>query len=307
MASDSPQHTRRSASSGTIAAALGVACVIAGLWFRFGRESGESLDTAGARTPQRTDLGEDVAAGSATGGSSRGNATADRARSRAKVTVTPDIIDLGEIAQCGGVARSSVSLTNASSEPVKVVGWVVSCACIRMLDEPGFTIAARDSVEVPFEVDAWGIGGKSARLDFRLDGNAVGPRVRIDYKVAGPIRARPSVAIRPDRDQPMLIELERCDADGAHVAEAFEVLSVLPPVGHIYKVPEGEPPLDAGWGGFDLDFALIDELASAPDAAQDPSFEWKETPAGRRWKSLEIRVMTDHPECNELRLRVRNR
>jgi hypothetical protein len=307
MSAENSKRTSRTMSSGSLAAALGIACVVAGLWFRFGRDEGETRDSSRPRETQVADGDESAPASSSTGTGSRRNATTDQARSRAKVTVTPDIIDLGTIAQCGGIARSSVSLTNTTAEPVKVVGWVVSCACIRMLDEPGFTIAARDSVEVPFEVDAWGIGGKSARLDFRLDGNAVGPRVRIDYSVGGPIRARPSVAIRPDRDQPMLIELERCDSDGAHVAEAFEVLSVFPPVGQIYRVSEGEPPLDAGWGGFDLDFAMIDELASAPDAAQDPNFEWKETPTGRRWKSLEIRVMTNHPECNELRLRVRNR
>ena len=69
---------------------------------------------------------------------------------------------------------------------------------------------------------------------------------------------------------------------------------------------EGEAPLDPGWGGIEIDFAAIDALAAEPDSANDPAFEWKESPKGRKWRSIELLIRTDLPVCGDLRVRVRN-
>ncbi len=225
---------------------------------------------------------------------------------RPHLSLASDTLNLGTVSQCDGAKVVDVALTNDGTHAVTVTGWIASCGCLNILLEPGFSIEAGAMRKVPLQVDAWGVGGKSHRIDFRLDGNALGARLRVDYVIDSPIRTRPSMAIRPDLGGLLAVELERCDSEGAHIAEAFTVLGVIPPVATIYTTAEGEPPLDAGWAGIEIDFAQIDELARSSDAQNDPSFEWKVSEKGTKWRSCELRIRTDSPACNEIRLRVRN-
>jgi hypothetical protein len=130
--------------------------------------------------------------------------------------------------------------------------------------------------------------------------------VRIDYDVYSPIRTMPSMAIRPEKGTELLLELERATPEGEHIATPFEVLAVLPPIGRPWKAAEGEPPLEAGWGGVIVDFAAVDELAADPASRSDPAFEWRGDGVDARWKTFEFVIRTDDSVCGEMRVRLRN-
>lgn len=266
---------------------IALALIGAGLWMRFGGESEvASTELQAHRSGARKDE-------AATG-------------PRPHLTLASETINLGTVSQCDGAKVVDVVLTNGGTVPVIVTGWISSCGCISVLEEPGFSIEAGAIHKLPLQVDAWGIGGKSHRIDFRLDGNALGARLRVDYTIDSPIRSRPSVAMRPDLGGKLAVEFERSAADGAHIDEPFTVLGVIPPVATIYTVAEGEEPIAAGWAGIVIDFAQIDDLARLPDAENDPSFDWKVSEKGRKWRSCELRIRTDSLACDEIRLRVRN-
>ena len=84
------------------------------------------------------------------------------------------------------------------------------------------------------------------------------------------------------------------------------MLAVLPPIGRPWKAAEGEPPLEAGWGGVIVDFAAVDELAADPASRSDPAFEWRGDGADARWKTFEFVIRTDDSVCGEMRVRLRN-
>lgn len=272
---------------------LGIALVAAGLYFKFG---GGTDVTGGAPTGASADPERTPAA----------RKDVDPRAPRPRVALSSDRLQLGTLSQCGEPKIAEIILTNDGEVPAKVDGWISSCGCISVLTEPGFLLDPGDARTVPIRIDAWGVGTKNARLDFRLAGNAVGARLVFDYTVSSPIRTRPSIVIRSELSKGFLVELERSADDGSHVDEAFNVLGVLPPVATVWAPAEGEAPLDPGWGGIEIDFAAIDALAAEPDSANDPAFEWKESPKGRKWRSIELLIRTDLPVCGDLRVRVRN-
>ena len=255
---------------------------------------GDSSDGAAARLSENS------------GSSRSGRRDEDPDSPRPRVRVKPEKLDLGRVTQCGEPTIGEVTLTNDGRTPAKVDGWVATCGCIAVLAEPGFVLEPGASRAIPIRVDPAGIGGKSQRIDFRLNGNALGGRVRLDYEVYSPIRVIPSMAIRPEKGTELLLELERSTPEGEHIATPFEVLAVLPPVGRPWKAADGEPPLDPGWGGVIVDYAAIDELAAQPDSRADPAFEWRGNGDGARWKTLELIIRTDDSVCGEIRVRVRN-
>jgi hypothetical protein len=222
------------------------------------------------------------------------------------VEVVPDRMELGAISPCGGERRFDAVIRNLGRESLEIAGWRATCGCVVVEAEPGFSIAPGDERVVTVRVDPWGAGEKSQRIDFRvLDGagasNALGARLRIDYTVGGALRTRPSAVVRPVGKTPAFVDIERFGPDGEFLAEAFEVMSVLPPVATVL------PSLGDGHGAIEVDYAAIDAMASEPGAADDPRFEWVEVAgAGRRWASFELTVRTSVELCGDLRIRVRN-
>lgn len=215
-----------------------------------------------------------------------------------RVRISPERLDLGVISQCGPRVKPEVLLTNDGPEPIEILGWVATCSCVAPELDPGIRLAPGAFIKVPIRLDPLGLGGKSQRLDFRLDGNARGGSVRIDYEIRSPILPMPVMVVRPDREDVRLVDLERVDEEGNALAEAFSVRGVEPPVARFVGTA------GAGHAAIEVDFKAIDALAEANPGST--LFDWETRNGQTRWKTLEIEVLTDSTACESLRVRVRN-
>jgi hypothetical protein len=211
--------------------------------------------------------------------------------------ISPAKVELGTISICRPAPVVEIVLSNDGSEPLKVVGWISTCACVAPDMNEGFEVPAGSFVKVPLRVDAQGLGAKSQRLDFRLEGNSRGGSVRIEYTVEGAIVPVPVVAVRPDAADTKIVDLWRIDEAGKVLEQQFTVRSVEPPVAKFIGTTGN------GHAAIEIDYKAIDALAEAGAG----SFEWHGNGESRRWKSLEITVDTDCPTCERMRMRVRNR
>jgi hypothetical protein len=224
----------------------------------------------------------------------------------AKLSVSPDTVELGVVSTCGPLRTFEVALANDGDKAVRVDAWVSTCACLAPTVAPGFEIAPHAVFTLPVAVEPWNFGAQSHRIDFRVSGeglspNATAARLRVNFRVEGSLRARPAVVTRPDGKRNFAVNIDHVASDGAFLAEAYDILGVEPRVAQIL------PPLEPGHGAINIDFEAIDELANSPDAADNPAFEWTSTPEGRRWKSIELTVRTTAEACPDIRVRVRNR
>ena len=224
----------------------------------------------------------------------------------AKMAVSPEKVELGVVSTCGARRTFDVALANDGEKPIRVDGWVSTCACMAPTVAPGFTIDPGDVFTLPVAVEPWDFGSQSHRIDFRVSGEGLSPnatagRLRVNFTVEGPLRARPAVVARPERVRNFAVNIDRVLPDGSFLPEAYEILGVEPRVAPIL------PPLEPGHGAINIDFHAIDDLAASPGAADIAAFEWTKTPDGRRWKSIELTVRTNLEACPEIRVRVRNR
>lgn len=224
----------------------------------------------------------------------------------AKLTVSPEKVELGIVPTCGPRRTFDIALANDGEKPIRVDGWVSTCACMAPTVAPGFVIEPGDVFTLPIAVEPWDFGSQSHRIDFRVSGEGLSPnatagRLRVNFTVEGMLRARPAVVARPDRARNFAVNVDRVSPDGSFLPEAYEILGVEPRVAPIL------PPLEPGHGAINIDFQAIDDLAASPSASDIAAFEWTETPNGRRWKSIELTVRTSLEACPEIRIRVRNR
>jgi len=279
---------QRSTSTTTLVAVLAAITLIgASVYMNWSGSSG-ATDPATAPAPG--------------GGGISGGIARPRGEARAvqKLRISPEKIDLGTVSQCKPMPQVEIVLTNDGTEPVKVVGWIATCSCVEPELTEGLTIAAGDFVKVPVRLHPLGLGGKSQRLDFRLEGNARGGSVRIDYVIDSPILPMPVMVVRPDAYDTKVVDLERVDADGNDLYEKFAVRGIEPPVARFVGSNAD------GHAAIEVDFKAIDALAEGADP-RDERFTW-ETVAGRRtWKTMELVVATDCAACEALRIRIRNR
>ena len=281
--------------------ALLVAAALIGLGIylnREGRGTGSELASRSSPSP-------DSAAGDIDSVTER-RRPADTGAPFARLSVSPEKIELGSVPTCGVRRTFEVALANDGDKPLRVDGWVSTCACVAPTVAPGFTIEPGEVYTLPVVAEPWNFGAQSHRLDFRVSGEGLSPnatagRVRVNYTVEGALRARPAVVTRPDRARNFAVNIDRVSADGSFLPEAYEILGVEPRVAPIL------PPLEAGHGAINIDFQAIDELAASPSGAELTAFEWTETQDGRRWKSIELTVRTSLEACPEIRVRVRNR
>jgi len=216
---------------------------------------------------------------------------------RMALRISPAKAELGTLSLCRPVPPVEIVLSNDGPDPVKVVGWIATCACIAPDVAEGFEVPARGFVKVPVRVDPQGLGAKSQRLDFRLEGNARGGSVRFEYTVEGAIVPVPVVAVRPDASDTKVVDLWRIDVAGKPIAEKFVVRSIEPPVAKVVGTVED------GHAAIEIDYNAIDALAESGSSM----FEWRVRGESRRWQSVEIVVETDCDACPQMRMRVRNR
>ena len=224
----------------------------------------------------------------------------------AKLGVAPEQTDIGLVSTCGPRRIFDVALSNDGEKPVRIDGWISTCACVYPAVSPGFVIEPGEVFMLPVAVEPWTFGPQSHRIDFRVSGDGLSPnaaagRLRVNFNVDGPLRARPTFVTRPERARNFAVNLDRSASDGSFVSEAYDVLGVEPRVAQIL------PPLEPGHGAINIDFQAIDELAASENAGDIAAFEWTETPDGRRWKSIELTVRTTLEPCGEIRVRVRNK
>jgi len=224
----------------------------------------------------------------------------------AKLGVAPEQTDIGLVSTCGPRRTFDVALSNDGEKPVRIDGWISTCACVYPAVSPGFVIEPGEVFMLPVAVEPWTFGPQSHRIDFRVSGDGLSPnaaagRLRVNFNVGGPLRARPTFVTRPERARNFAVNLDRSASDGSFVSEAYDVLGVEPRVAQIL------PPLEPGHGAINIDFQAIDELAASESAGDIAAFEWTETPDGRRWKSIELTVRTSLEPCGEIRVRVRNK
>ena len=216
---------------------------------------------------------------------------------RAALRISPQKVELGTISLCRPVPPVEIVLTNDGPDPVKVVGWVSTCACVAPDVAEDFEVPARGFVKLPVRVDPQGLGAKSHRLDFRLQGNARGGSVRFDYTVEGALVPVPVVAVRPDATDAKIVDIWRIDGAGKALEQKFTVRAVEPPVAKFIGT------VGDGHAAIEIDYKAIDALAESGSGM----FEWQVRGETRRWRSLEIVVETDCEACPAMRMRVRNR
>jgi len=214
--------------------------------------------------------------------------------------ISPEKLNLGTISQCGPRGAYEIVLSNDGTVPVTVVGWVATSSGIRPGIAPNAVVAPGGLLKVPIEIDPLGLGPKSQRLDFRLDGNARGGSVRIDYEIVSPIVPMPVLVVRPEVFDTKIVDLERVvDPEREAPVGKFAVTSFEPPVARVVG--------SAGDGhvAIEIDFKAIDALAA--DNPGSPLFEWEQRRDMRRWKAFDLEIATDSEACPSLRLRVRNK
>lgn len=217
-----------------------------------------------------------------------------------RLRISPEKVDLGTVSQCRPMEPVELVLTNEGREPVKIAGWAATCSCVAPVLTQGEVVAPGSFIKVPLRVDPLGLGGKSQRIDFRLEGNAHGGSVRIDYRIESAIIPMPVMVVRPDSYETKVVDLERVDAEGGIVAEKFAIRGIEPPVARFVQ-SAGD-----GHAAIEIDFKAIDALAEA-GGGQRGLFEWETRGETRRWKSMELSIETDCAACPTLRVRVRNR
>jgi len=217
-----------------------------------------------------------------------------------RLRISPQKLDLGTISQCGPLPSAEVVLANDGPEPVRITGWAATCSCVSPELTGGAVIEPGGMLKVPIRVDPLGIGGKSQRIDFRLEGNSRGGALRVDYRVESAIIPTPVLVVRPDGVDSKVIDLDRIDVDGNPVAEKFVIRSIEPPVARFVGT------LEDGHAAIDVDFKAIDRLAEG-FAGRGGGFEWDGSGESARWKALDLLIETDCAACQRLRVRVRNR
>jgi hypothetical protein len=284
MAKERPNSTSKS----TFLVAAAVVLAGLGVWFNL-RPTGGAEGEGRAAGPAREGLPAKRVAprGEADGGGVR------------RLRISPEKLDLGAISQCGPGSDYEIVLSNDGTEPIKITGWIATSSCVRPALAENATIAPGALLKVPVRIDPLGFGAKSQRLDFRIDGNARGGSVRIEYDVASAIVPMPVLVVRPEVFDTKTVDLERVDASGGALAEKFTVTGFEPPVARVVG--------SAGDGhvAFEIDFKAIDALAA--DNPGSPLFEWDARGAARRWKAFDLEIATDSTACPQLRLRVRNK
>jgi hypothetical protein len=255
-------------------------------------------------------IGSDEPSGGAKGGGAASPGDAGRPTSRSRprddsegvrrLRISPEKLNLGTISQCGPRGAYEIVLSNDGTVPVTVVGWVATSSGIRPGIAPNAVVAPGGLLKVPIEIDPLGLGPKSQRLDFRLDGNARGGSVRIDYEIVSPIVPMPVLVVRPEVFDTKIVDLERVvDPEREAPVGKFAVTSFEPPVARVVG--------SAGDGhvAIEIDFKAIDALAA--DNPGSPLFEWEQRRDMRRWKAFDLEIATDSEACPSLRLRVRNK
>jgi hypothetical protein len=265
------------------------ALVLGGLGFYFNRPGAAPTNPVAVTRENATD-----------GTSARGLRARGEPRVEHQLRISPEKVDLGTISQCKTIEPLELVLTNDGAQPVTIVGWIATCSCVVPELAAGAVIEPGSFLKVTVHVHPLGLGGKSQRLDFRLDGNARGASVRIDYRIESAILPMPVMVVRPDSFDTKVVDLERIDVDGNFIAEKFAIRGIEPMVAHFID-STGD-----GRAAIEVDFKAIDAVAEASDG-RDSKFEWETRGGKRRWKSLELTVETDCPACERLRIRIRNR
>ena len=228
---------------------------------------------------------------------SRGPSQPDPSR---KVRIVPEKVDAGVVSLCAPPKVVDLELVNDGKEAVKVTGWATSCACLVPQIEAGFSIEPGGSMKVPVRIDPLGVGGKSHRLDFRLEGNSRGGSARFDYRIESPVIPMPILIIRPDREDTVVVDIERIDVEGAPIPEKFRITGIEPPVAKVVDTSQDGHIL------VEVDFKAIDQVAAGATPG-DAMFDWRVRGEERRWHSMQLRIATDCAGCPELVVRVRNR
>jgi hypothetical protein len=278
-----------------IALVCGAALVGLGLYLNWGGRPSGSSSRDSARSEGARDIGTVL-------GSRR--PSADGAPF-ARLSVSPEKVDLGVVSPCAARRTFEIALANDGDTPLRVDGWVSTCACLAPTIAPGFTIEPGAVFTLPLAVEPWNVGAQSHRIDFRasaegLSPNATAGRLRVNFAVEGALRVRPAIVMRPDHLRNFAVNIDRAAADGSFVPEEYEILGVEPRVAQIL------PPLEPGHGAVNIDFQAIDEFAASPAGAEFAGLEWTESPGGRRWRSIELTVRTNLEACGQVRIRVRN-
>lgn len=279
----------KSGSGSTVLAVVAVVLVGLGIYFNLPRGGGSGGESGAVSDEERRD-----------GDAIRSARSKPETRIDRKLRISPDRIDLGTLSQCRPSEPYDIVLNNDGPEDVTVVGFASTCACVAPQLADRMVVPARGFVKLPLRVDPLGLGGKSHRIDFRLEGNARGGSVRVDYRVESAIIPMPVLVVRPDAADSKVFDLHRVDPEGKEVSEKFTVRSVEPPVARFVE-SAGD-----GHAAIEIDFKAIDRLAE-DEAGRGSLFEWDRRSESPRWKSLEITVSTDCPSCESLRIRVRNR
>jgi len=194
---------------------------------------------------------------------------------QAPIRLEPSRFDLGIVAP-GSVHRRTFRIVNDGPMPLRVRAASPSCRCTTVTDVVGRTIAPQGSLELEAQFDAPKTPGvKDATVNIVLDG-----------------APRPLVAtISGDVTLPIRVEPPFVDALAGKVGGTVELSSID---GRPFTILSsgGRPPVFAG------------QAPSAPAPAQ--TITW--TTAGISCEKMPLWwiVVTDHPDCPIVPLRIRH-
>ncbi|MBM4111951.1 MAG: DUF1573 domain-containing protein [Phycisphaerae bacterium] len=205
----------------------------------------------------------------------------------APVEVTPDVVELGTISQCGDPIVLKASLRNAGAESFHVNQVVAACGCtVPDLTTP-FRIDPGQTIDFTVALDPWAAAGAQAQqVDFIYAEASRAPPFRVRYEVVSPLRTVPGAAHRTK--EPGAVIKITAD-DGTH----FTIRSVDPPVAEQWILtPSSETHVTIDW-------ALVDEAAkSRPEL-----FEFDSNGTWRRGK---LTIETGREGCPAIHMRLYN-
>lgn len=205
----------------------------------------------------------------------------------APVEVSPAVVHLGAVSQCGDMIAVRSSLRNVGTEPFHINHVVAKCGCTVPDLRTPLRLDPGQRVEFTVTLDPWAsTGPHTQQVDFIYAEATRGPSFRIDYEVISPIRTAPGAAHR-QQDPSTVIKVTADDG------KRFSIQSVDPPVADDWvRTPTSETHLTINW-------ELVDDLAKS----QPELFEFDEKGMWRRGK---LSIVTDREGCPAVTLRLYN-
>lgn len=214
--------------------------------------------------------------------------------------VEPQVIDFGRYSSCDPPGPLPVRIANLGDEPLAVGDWEASCTCVVANFSGVNRIEPGEHLDVAVTLDPWGMPGPHGHdLKLLVGAPPEAIELRVRYQMDPEVVVRDTSRRRSSGPEEP-VELSAVDG------QPFRVLSIDPPI----PIETGEAAATVATVA--IPWSLLDAVA-AGEAAEGLSDAVAEDLRGRMrrredgtWRSLWLRVTTDHPVCGEVSFSIIN-